>query len=727
MARKRKKADKKSETIRIEIIGLILIGLAIFSFISLFEQTGLIGKILVHILTLGLGSKGVILAILLTSYFGINLCYHRRLSTNRQNLGAIILVLLIITMLHISTIPSLKLNMNRNELIALLWDTGIKGKGGGIVGALISISTVYLFAPIGSIVLLITLCLVDFVMLTGIPVHKIMACSRSGCKKALYWLKTKLIKILFVEEENTTKQKRNLEDKESDSLPLIIDYSTEADASTVKENHIQQPNPENQKEKQQQNYNLPPLSLLTRPLKVKSNRLNKEIIENVRILEETLESFGVKASVTQVHLGPAITRYEIQPAPGVKVSKIVRLADDIALSLAAPDVRIEAPIPGKAAIGIEVPNKEVAIVHLREILESTEFQEAESKLSIALGKDIAGNPVVADLTKMPHLLLAGATGSGKSVCLNTIICSILFKATPDEVKFLMIDPKMVELITYNGIPHLIAPVVTDPKKAASALKWVVDEMENRYELFASHGVRDIIRYNSQFSCDEESSHRQLPYIVVVIDELADLMMIAPVEVEDAICRIAQMARAAGIHLVVATQRPSVDVITGIIKANIPSRIAFAVSSQIDSRTILDINGAEKLLGKGDMLFLPVGAIKPIRIQGALVTEREIEEIVAYLSKQGMPSYLTEFNNTEENTPAKQNDFGDPLFLDAAKLVIEVGHASASLIQRRFRVGYARAARIIDILEEKGIIGPYEGSKPREVLITPEQFYRYFGK
>lgn len=736
MAKKRKRRTyKKNENLKSEIIGMLLVSLAIFSFISLFKQTGLIGRILVYTLTLVLGSKGIALVILLFFYFGLNLCCHRQLTEYRQSLGVIIFVLLIITMLHISTLPSL--DMNKNDLVTLLWNNGIKGKGGGIIGALISISTVYLFAPIGSIVLIVTLCLIDFVMLTGIPVRKIMICFGNGFKRTLYWLKEKLLKLLFVEEEiTTTTAAIHTKQKESNSFPVIIDYNnSDSDAAPEKEKHIQQPllvNQEKRQEmenshgKEQQNYNLPPLSLLTRPLKVKSNRLNKEIIENVRILEETLESFGVKASVTQVHLGPAITRYEIQPAPGVKVSKIVRLADDIALSLAAPDVRIEAPIPGKSAIGIEVPNKEVAVVHLREILESNEFQEAESKLSIALGKDIAGNPVVADLAKMPHLLLAGATGSGKSVCLNTIICSILFKATPDEVKFLMIDPKMVELTAYNGIPHLIAPVVTDPRKAASALKWVVDEMENRYELFASLGVRDIVRYNSQHSYGEQPHRRQLPYIVVVIDELADLMMIAPVEVEDAICRIAQMARAAGIHLVVATQRPSVDVITGIIKANIPSRIAFAVSSQIDSRTILDINGAEKLLGKGDMLFLPVGAIKPIRIQGALVTERELEEIVSYLSNQGTPSYLTEFT-AEENVLEKQNDFGDPLFLEAAKLVIEVGHASASLIQRRFRVGYARAARIIDILEEKGIIGPYEGSRPREVLMTPEQFYRYFGK
>lgn len=404
----------------------------------------------------------------------------------------------------------------------------------------------------------------------------------------------------------------------------------------------------------------------------------------------------------------------------------MRLADDIALSLAAPAVRIEAPIPGKAAMGIEVPNKEIAIVCLREILETKRFQDAASKLTIALGKDIAGNPIITDLVKMPHMLIAGATGSGKSVCLNTIICSILYKASPDEVKLLMIDPKMVELTTYNGIPHLVSPVVTEPKKAASALRWAVKEMEIRYELFASMGVRDITKYNELIRTREQEQHEPLPYIVVIIDELSDLMIISPVDVEDAICRLAQMARAAGIHLVIATQRPSVDVITGVIKANIPSRVAFAVSSQTDSRTILDLNGAEKLLGRGDMLFMPIGAIKPIRIQGALVTESEVEETVDFLNKQGEAALITDFPAQEEET-VEDEEFVDELFYDAARLVIDVGHGSASLLQRRLRVGYTRAARLIDTLEAKGIVGSFEGSKPRDVLMTSEQFERYYGK
>lgn len=439
-----------------------------------------------------------------------------------------------------------------------------------------------------------------------------------------------------------------------------------------------------------------------------------------------MESFGVKAKILQVSRGPAITRYEIQPPPGVKVSRIVSLADDIALSMAASDVRIEAPIPGKAAVGIEVPNKEISMVHLRDLLEAQEFVQSGSKLTIALGKDIAGNPEVADLAKMPHLLIAGATGSGKSVCLNTLIASILFKATPDEVKLLMIDPKMVELATYNGIPHLVNPVVTDSKKAATALRWAVREMERRYEFFAQAGVRDITRYNKLFKKKEPGGGQPLPLIVVIIDELADLMMVAPADVEDAVCRLAQMARAAGIHLVVATQRPSVDVITGLIKANIPSRISFAVSSQIDSRTILDMSGAEKLLGKGDMLFNPVGAPKPVRIQGAFLSDREVEDLVNYLKKQAEPIYDEEILSSEPEEEAMPK-IEDGLLPQAVKIFIESGHASISMLQRRLHIGYARAARLIDIMEQRGIVGGYEGSKPRSILMTLEQYNQVFRK
>jgi len=410
-----------------------------------------------------------------------------------------------------------------------------------------------------------------------------------------------------------------------------------------------------------------------------------------------------------------ITRYDLQPAPGVKVSRIVNLTDDLALALAARGLRLEAPIPGKSAIGIEVPNKESQIVSFRDMLESKAFWET-GKLSVALGMDIAGEVVMADLGKMPHLLVAGATGSGKSVCVNTIIMSILFKAFPNEVKFIMIDPKMVELSIYNGIPHLMAPVVTEAKKAAGVLKLVVDEMERRYKMFAEVRVRDIQKYNDQLPESEEP----LPYIVVIIDELADLMMVAPVEVEDSICRIAQMARATGIHLVIATQRPSVDVITGLIKANVPSRIAFAVSSQIDSRTILDTVGAERLLGRGDMLFSPVGSMKPRRIQGALVVDKDIEAVIEHWKNQGQPEYQEKFLNIPDRAERVMDEEEDDLFWDAVRIVVEHGQASASILQRRLRVGYTRAARLVDMMEAKGLIGAYEGSKPREVYITARQ-------
>lgn len=463
-------------------------------------------------------------------------------------------------------------------------------------------------------------------------------------------------------------------------------------------------------------YKLPALNLLSKPESSSGgSKVNYEA--NVRKLEATLESFGVRAKVVEVVRGPAVTRYEIQPDIGVKVSRIVSLTDDIALALAAKDIRMEAPIPGKSAIGIEVPNTEVSVVTLREVMESTKFQEAASKLTIALGRDISGQPIIADLAKMPHLLVAGATGSGKSVCVNGIISSILYKAKPDEVKFLMIDPKKVELNVYNGIPHLLAPVVTDPRRASLALKKVVQEMEKRYELFSETGTRNIEGYNTLVK--EQQSAEPLPYIVVIVDELADLMMVAAGDVEDSITRLAQMARAAGIHLLIATQRPSVNVITGVIKANIPSRIAFGVSSQVDSRTILDSAGAEKLLGRGDMLFLPVGASKPVRVQGAFLSDQEVEAIVRFVSEQEKAEYQDDLVPSLEEASNMQEQFEDELYGQAVQIVIEAKQASVSLLQRRMRIGYTRAARLIDALEANGIVGPYEGSKPREVLVTEE--------
>ena len=477
-----------------------------------------------------------------------------------------------------------------------------------------------------------------------------------------------------------------------------------------------------------EDYEFPPVEILKQGTSKPVKGGKKALTDTATKLQRTLYSFGVSAKVENVSVGPAITRYELKPAEGVRVSKIAKLSDDIALNLAAESIRIEAPIPGKQAVGIEIPNVEKEIVHFRDVVESKEFKDAESKLSMGLGKNIAGEIVIANIGKMPHVLIAGSTGSGKSVCINTLIASILYKAKPSEVRLLMVDPKVVELSVYNGIPHLLIPVVTDPKKAAGALAWAVQEMENRYASFAEKGVRDLKGYNEALAKDGEEG--KLPQIVIIIDELADLMMVAAKEVEDSICRLAQKARAAGMHLVIATQRPSVDVITGIIKANIPSRIAFAVSSQIDSRTILDMAGAEKLLGKGDMLFYPIGASKPVRVQGAFVSDGEVEKIVDFIkSSTGETAYNDDIIEQIENSNKsdrevdedKEDDDCDEYLMDAIDTVVEIGQASTSFIQRRFKVGYARAGRIIDQMEARGIISEYEGSKPRKVLITKEQW------
>ncbi|MBQ5651804.1 MAG: DNA translocase FtsK, partial [Selenomonadaceae bacterium] len=478
-------------------------------------------------------------------------------------------------------------------------------------------------------------------------------------------------------------------------------------------------------------YKLPPLHLLSKTVKTMNESLNQEISNNAKILGETLANFKVKASILNACHGPAVTRYEVKPAPGVKVSKITGLADDIALNMAATAVRIE-QIPGKAAIGIEVPNRELESVQLREVLENPAFAAAKSKLTVGLGKDIGGQAIFADLAKMPHLLVAGATGSGKSVCINTLITSVLFKAKPTEVKFILIDPKMVELSVYNDIPHLMVPVVTDAKKAASVLNWAVQEMEKRYGLIAQVGVRNMEGYNKLFADEPE---QQLPSIVIIIDELADLMMVAPHDVEDAICRIAQKARAAGIYLVLATQRPSVNVITGVIKANIPSRISFAVTSQIDSRTILDASGAEKLLGKGDMLFKPQEANKPTRIQGAFVSDKEVEMLTEYIKSQGHKleanQEIIDFTNkaVESENDGENDDKAssgkvkiDSLLRDAVELTMSSGSASASSFQRRYHIGYSRAGRLLDTMEQLGIVGPPQGSKPREILVTEAQAF-----
>ena len=469
-------------------------------------------------------------------------------------------------------------------------------------------------------------------------------------------------------------------------------------------------------------YKKPPITLLERPSAgAKTN--NGALTAKAEKLEETLQNFKVDARVVQVTQGPTVTRYEIQPAIGVKVNSIVRLADDIALNLEAKSIRIEAPIPGKAAVGIEVENDAVTMVRLREIIDSEEFKKAKSKITFAVGKDISGNAIVADLKSMPHLLIAGSTGSGKSVCINSIITSLIYKASPEEVKLILIDPKVVELGNYNGIPHLLIPVVTDPSKAAAALNWAVAEMTDRYKKFAEEGVRDLESYNEYVRANEEHE-KVMPQVVIIIDELADLMMAAPSQIEESICRLAQMARAAGMHLIVATQRPSVDVITGVIKANIPSRIAFAVSSQVDSRTILDMQGAEKLVGKGDMLFNPMGMGKPIRVQGTFVSDAEVNKVIDFVKEQveeGGNNYNADILTKIERTNVQESmDDSDELLPEAIDLVVRSGQASVSMLQRRFRIGYNRAARIVDMMEARGIIGPQDGSRPRQVLMTAEE-------
>ena len=527
--------------------------------------------------------------------------------------------------------------------------------------------------------------------------------------------------------EPLTKESKKIKNMKQEIQPDVIDSNLFKEVEEQKEDKKKAVlQLEHSVVVEDEHYEYPPVELLSKPGKKTLKGGAKALTDTATKLQKTLYSFGVSAKVENVSVGPAITRYELKPAEGVRVSKIANLADDIALNLAAETIRIEAPIPGKQAVGIEVPNKEKEVVHFREIIESKEFKENKSKLTVGLGKDVAGNVELADIAKMPHVLIAGSTGSGKSVCINTIITSIIYNAKPSEVKFVMVDPKVVELSVYNGIPHLLIPVVTDPKKAAGALAWAVQEMDDRYNKFAEKGVRDLKGYNK--AIEKENEFGKLPQIVIIIDELADLMMVAKNDVEDAICRLAQKARAAGMHLVIATQRPSVDVITGLIKANVPSRIAFAVSSQVDSRTILDSVGAEKLLGKGDMLFFPSGAPKPSRVQGAFVSDDEVEKIVSFIKSNGTATYSEDILESIENnnktdkeiSESTEDDETDPFLMDAIQTVVETGQASTSFIQRKFKVGYARAGRIIDQMEERGVISGYQGSKPREVLMTLEK-------
>ena len=778
--RKRKTASKLDLTVVGLIIASILLAVLIYA------KSGFIGIKLNEILG---GMLGIIRYVVPigTLAIGIKLACadNEYISSKLVQLGILLIsVAIVMSLIQVSG-GQLDSTKEFSEVIKDAYYEGSFGKGGGALGAILAIPLAKLLGSVGAIILCIGIAIMLLVFTFGINMSEMVkilvekwaenreerkeeneknretireqrekerlerAEQRKLRKEQLVSaeeaeLDGEQIKINFNGKEIGKEDKKHLKKykhEADDLVPLEFNKDKiQADPDVIESNLFKQE--EEQKEDKtkevlqlehamaaqaDENYEYPPLELLSKPTQKTLRGGAKALADTAARLQKTLYSFGVSAKVENVSVGPAITRYELKPAEGVRVSKIANLADDIALNLAAETIRIEAPIPGKQAVGIEVPNKEKQAVHLREVLESDEFQENKSKLTVALGKDIAGNAQMADIAKMPHVLIAGSTGSGKSVCINTIITSIIYNAKPSEVKLVMVDPKVVELSVYNGIPHLLIPVVTDPKKAAGALAWAVQEMDNRYELFAKKGVRDLKGYNH--AVENEPELGKLPQIVIIVDELADLMMVAAKDVEESICRLAQKARAAGMHLVIATQRPSVDVITGLIKANVPSRIAFAVSSQVDSRTILDSVGAEKLLGKGDMLFFPAGAPKPSRVQGAFVSDDEVEKIVDFIKSNGTATYsedilesIEKSNKTDKELAAEQaeDDEADPFLMDAIQTVVETGQASTSFIQRRFKVGYARAGRIIDQMEERGVISGYQGSKPREVLMSLEK-------
>jgi S-DNA-T family DNA segregation ATPase FtsK/SpoIIIE len=771
--KKYKVKEKQVSKYNHEIIGIIIFSMGVLIFLSFYLKNS-IGPFGTFIKDFFLGAMGrpAYLIPPFVLVYGVFIMFKldKKVFRYRALYSLLLLILLsAIIQTGYQTQKNYK-NFTFARYIVEFYNDGKNLSGGGVLGGLVSTPLLLTFQTLGTIIILTTLCLIVIMLLTNLSIAgsiinlKTVSSNILGaCKDWNDNRKAKGGEINILEPEtgadvnagvqidkdqkvinfknwndprelkdntgniDSSKDEENFDEFSSEHVNFVMN---DIKKGIKKKREIEDKKTGEELEDvkpalnlQTGEYRFPPADLLEENSGNRKNiKTYKSIaIEGARKLEETLSSFGVAAKVINISRGPTVTRYELQPSIGVKVSKIVNLSDDISLNLASAGVRIEAPIPGKAAIGIEVANKEVSTVLLREVIESSEFGQHPSKLAFALGKDITGECIVADIAKMPHLLVAGATGSGKSVCINSLITSLIYKASPDEVKFLMVDPKVVELGVYNGIPHLLIPVVTDPKKAAGALNWAVQEMVNRYKLFADKAVRDIKGYNELMRSSGEGC--VLPQIVVIIDELADLMMVAPNDVEDAICRLAQMARAAGMHLVIATQRPSVDVITGVIKANIPSRISFAVSSQVDSRTILDMSGAEKLLGKGDMLFYPVGRPKPIRVQGAFVSDKEVEKVVEFVKSQGSVEY--DSNIIEEidkdNSTVESGPEDDELLPRAIDLVVESGQASVSLIQRKLKVGYARAARIVDQMEERGIVGGYEGSKPRQILISKQQW------
>lgn len=766
---KKKPALKKKQPMSMiwyEVIGLLLIGVSVL----MAFQLGIIGKMLLNTAELLTGYLAIFVPIVLlvvAIYVMVKRSWPKPrlkiLSSGLFVLTGILLVCHLIwasgSILPITTNNVLSETIKATQITGSVWQT-YTASGGGILGALLYAMFHVLFDTAGTWIIAIILLSIGAIILTGKTAAPYLAEKMPSMRPVLDGIMSR-----FKQDKpkrNSAKRRKAQVDSserafvaddaltydEVDESPEVksFDMQTEEPIISAFTENVKPRKPEvaqtSPKEAEQtsdlgevnlmstaeelenEEYQLPPIDLLDMPPQSDQSGEYAGIQKNAKKLEKTFQSFGVRAKVTQVHLGPAVTKYEVLPDTGVKVSKIVSLHDDLALALAARDIRIEAPIPGKSAIGIEVPNSEVAIVSLREVLESEENNKPDAKLLFGLGRDVTGQAVMTQLNKMPHLLVAGSTGSGKSVCINGIITSIIMRAKPHEVKMMMIDPKMVELNVYNGIPHLLAPVVTDPRKAAQALKKIVSEMERRYELFSHTGTRNIEGYNEYvrvFNEENEDKHPKLPFIVVIVDELADLMMVASNEVEDAITRLAQMARAAGIHLIIATQRPSVNVITGVIKANIPSRIAFAVSSAIDSRTILDMGGAEKLLGRGDMLFLGAGQSKPVRVQGAFLSDSEVEKVVDFAIEQQKAQYQEDMIPTEVDETAIDEET-DEIYDEAVQLVTEMQTASVSMLQRRFRVGYSRAARIIDQMEQRGVVGPYEGSKPRTVLVQKQEDY-----
>lgn len=740
MKAKSKATENERHPIFYEIAGVILIGFTIITFF----QLGIFGETVRTISMFFFGNLHFFVPIIALVMAGILLFRRKGVQLHARMIIGMLVILggftifshsILFEQLHKSNLL-ISDSVIKETWRILIANDGILNRsnalGGGMIGALLFSLLHVLFDATGAKVVAWVMLIIGVILISGKALIPLLFEQAPKVKGKVN--ETRSRRALTKQKEkgsamNDEQAATVMEQAQIDELPdePIIKAFTEKFTrqleSDVEKGNVGSDMVDIQTEQSVHNehYALPPIQLLNDPIMHDQSGEVDTIQRNAKKLEQTLASFGVRAKVTQVHIGPAVTKYEVMPDVGVKVSKIVNLQDDLALALAAKEIRMEAPIPGKSAIGIEVPNNQVAIVTLREVLEASENEKSKSKspLLVSLGRDVTGQAVLAELNKMPHLLVAGSTGSGKSVCINGIIVSLLMRAAPHEVKMMMIDPKMVELTVYNGVPHLLAPVVTDPRKAAQALQKVVSEMERRYDLFSHSGTRNIEGYNQHIEQQnqlKDEKQPKLPYIVVIVDELADLMMVAPGEVEDSIMRLAQMARAAGIHLIIATQRPSVDVITGIIKANIPSRIAFAVSSAVDSRTILDMGGAEKLLGRGDMLFLASGASKPTRVQGAFLSDQEVEKIVNFTVEQQKVEYEESMIPTDEPVKEYDDDLDD-LYDEAMQLVVEMQSASVSMLQRKFRIGYARAARIMDQMEMRGVVGPPDGSRPRQVLVS----------